>query len=175
MGWLIFCWNGYLCSGRDVPVSVGCVLDGTCFLVWMSLLGRFCMSDVYSPLSILTRVQLHKYIWMAFIYNYHIHVRSGIESRLRWDFPHPSSPTLGPTESNEVSLPGVKRPGPGSKHSLPSRAKVKERVELYLYSPLGLHGMFYLHHTYVYVYILIFECITFWMCNASEWTPNLRL
>ena len=32
---------------------------------------------------------------------------------------------------------GVKRPGRGVNHPPPSRAEVKERVELYLYSPSG--------------------------------------
>jgi hypothetical protein len=34
-------------------------------------------------------------------------------------------------------LPGVKRPGHGADHPSPSSAEVKERVELYLYSPSG--------------------------------------
>jgi hypothetical protein len=33
-----------------------------------------------------------------------------------------------------VSFPGVKRPGRGVDHPLPSSAEVKDRVELYLYS-----------------------------------------
>jgi len=45
---------------------------------------------------------------------------------------HPASYTLG-----TGSFPGVKRPGRGVDHPLPSSAKVKERVELYLYSPSG--------------------------------------
>jgi len=36
--------------------------------------------------------------------------------------------------TDRVSFPGVKRAGPGVDHS---RAEVKERVELYLYSPSG--------------------------------------
>ena len=36
-----------------------------------------------------------------------------------------------------VSFPGVKRPGRGSNHPPPSSAEVKQRVELYLYSPSG--------------------------------------
>jgi len=36
------------------------------------------------------------------------------------------------------SFLGVKRPGHGIEHPLPSRAKVKERVELYIYSSSGL-------------------------------------
>ena len=35
------------------------------------------------------------------------------------------------------SFPGVKRPGRGADHPPPSNAEVKERVELYLYSPSG--------------------------------------
>jgi hypothetical protein len=36
------------------------------------------------------------------------------------------------------SSPGVKRPGRGFDHTPPSSAKIKERVELHLYSPSGL-------------------------------------
>jgi len=35
------------------------------------------------------------------------------------------------------SFPGVKWPGCGVDHPLPFSAEVKERVELYLYSPYG--------------------------------------
>jgi hypothetical protein len=35
------------------------------------------------------------------------------------------------------SFKGVERPGCEANHPTPSTAKVKERVELYLYSPLG--------------------------------------
>jgi len=35
------------------------------------------------------------------------------------------------------SSPGVKRPGRGVDYPPPSSAEVKERVELYLYSPSG--------------------------------------
>jgi hypothetical protein len=45
---------------------------------------------------------------------------------------HPVSYTVG-----TGSLPGVKRPGRGSDHPLSSSDEVKERVELYLYSPSG--------------------------------------
>jgi len=50
---------------------------------------------------------------------------------------HPASYTVG-----TGSFPGVKRPGPGVDHPPPSSAEVKERVELYLYSPSGLRGLF---------------------------------
>jgi hypothetical protein len=45
---------------------------------------------------------------------------------------HPASYTMG-----TVSSPGVKRPGRGVEHPPSSNAVVKERVELYLYSPSG--------------------------------------
>jgi hypothetical protein len=72
----------------------------------------------------------------------------GIESRRGRDFPHPSRPALGPTQTGPrahpasytmgiVSLSGVKRPGRGVDHRLPSSTEVKESVELYLYSTSG--------------------------------------
>jgi len=45
---------------------------------------------------------------------------------------HPASYTMG-TES----FTGVKWPERGVDHPPPSNAKVKERIELYLYSPSG--------------------------------------
>jgi len=45
---------------------------------------------------------------------------------------HPASCTMG-----TGSFPGVKWPGRGVDHPPPSSAEVKERVELYLYSPTG--------------------------------------
>jgi len=45
---------------------------------------------------------------------------------------HPASFTMG-----TGSFPRVRRPGRGVDHSPPSSAEVKERVELYLYSPFG--------------------------------------
>jgi hypothetical protein len=36
---------------------------------------------------------------------------------------------------------GVKRPGLEAHHSSPSSAEVKECVELYLHSPIRLHGV----------------------------------
>jgi hypothetical protein len=38
-------------------------------------------------------------------------------------------------------LPGVKRPEREADHSPPSKAGVKECVELYLHSPIRLHGV----------------------------------
>ena len=50
---------------------------------------------------------------------------------------HPASYAMG-----TGSFPGVKRPGPGVGHPPPPSAEVKERLELYLYSPMGLCGLF---------------------------------
>jgi hypothetical protein len=49
------------------------------------------------------------------------------------------------------SFPGVKRSGLGFDHPLLSNAEVK-RVELYLYSSPGLHGLFY-GELYFYMYV----------------------
>jgi hypothetical protein len=57
------------------------------------------------------------------------------------DFPHPSRSALGPTQPPIQWVPsfslGVNRPGRGIDHPLQSSAEVKERVELYPYSPSG--------------------------------------
>jgi len=50
---------------------------------------------------------------------------------------HPASCIMG-----TASFPGVKRPGRGVGHPPPSSAEVRERVELYLCSPLDLRGLF---------------------------------
>jgi hypothetical protein len=61
-----------------------------------------------------------------------------IESRWGRDFQCQCRPALGPTQPPIQGVPGllgVKRPGCGVHH--PSSARVKERVELYLYCPSG--------------------------------------
>jgi hypothetical protein len=68
--------------------------------------------------------------------------RSG--DRIQWgrDVPHLSRPALGPIQPPIQWVPalfrGVKRPGPGVDHPPPSSAEVKERADLYLYSPSAL-------------------------------------
>ena len=63
--------------------------------------------------------------------------------RMKWrrHFPHPSRPPWTPPASYTMGtgclLPGVKWPGRGVNHPPPSSTEVKERVELYLYSPTG--------------------------------------
>jgi hypothetical protein len=66
----------------------------------------------------------------------------GIESRWGWEFLHPSSQT-GPEAhpvcytNGTASFTGVKWPESGVGHPPPSSTKVKEREELYPYSPFG--------------------------------------
>ena len=45
-------------------------------------------------------------------------------------------------EGYPASFSGVKRPGCGVDLPPPSSAEVKEEIEVYLYSPSGLHGLF---------------------------------
>jgi hypothetical protein len=57
-----------------------------------------------------------------------------------------SRPALGPTQPPIQWVPGalslgVKRSGREVDHSPPSSAEVKECVELYLHSPIRLHGV----------------------------------
>jgi hypothetical protein len=65
----------------------------------------------------------------------------GIDSRWRRDFPHISrpaqEPTHPPTQWVTALFPGGKAPGRGVNHPPPPNAEIKERVELYLYSPSG--------------------------------------
>ena len=81
----------------------------------------------------------------------------GIESRWGQDFPHPFRPTLRPSllyNGYRVFL-GGKSTGRGVDHSPPSIADVKERTELYLYSPSGPSWSvlselcFYIYHCYL--------------------------
>jgi hypothetical protein len=57
-----------------------------------------------------------------------------------------SRPALGPTQPPIQWVPralslGVKRPGREADHSPPSSADVQECAELYLHSPIRLHGV----------------------------------
>jgi hypothetical protein len=64
---------------------------------------------------------------------------TGIESRWGRDFPHPSRPSLGPTQLPIQWVPGLFPGGKvagawrGVDHLPSSNAEVKERIELYLY------------------------------------------
>ena len=64
-----------------------------------------------------------------------------IESRWRRDFPHLSRPAWSPPSllyNGYRVFPGVKAVGAWRCPPTPSSAEVKERVQLYLYSPSGL-------------------------------------
>jgi hypothetical protein len=93
--------------------------DGQQNMVLMFFLGRD------SSVDIVTRYRLDG---------------AGIESRWRWNFPHPSRPAPGPTHP-PIELVGIFPGGKGAGAlrwpSTPSIAEVKERVELYIYSPSG--------------------------------------
>jgi len=66
---------------------------------------------------------------------------SEIEFRCGRDFPYTSRPALGAHPASYTidtgSFPEVKQPGHGVDHPSPFSAEVKERVDLYLYSPSG--------------------------------------
>jgi hypothetical protein len=61
------------------------------------------------------------------------------------DFPHRLWEPLSLLYNGyRLSFLGVKRPGRGADHQLPSSTEVKERVKLCLFSHLGLHDEIYL-------------------------------
>ena len=68
---------------------------------------------------------------------------------------HPAS-----CKMDTESFPVLMRPGRGVNHQPPSSAAVKERVELYLYSPLGLRSLFE-GELDIYVYLMALLQVTF--------------
>jgi hypothetical protein len=62
------------------------------------------------------------------------------------DFPHLSRPALRSTQPPVQWVPGLsrgkERPGRDADSSPPYSAVIKERVELYLYSPYGPYGLY---------------------------------
>jgi hypothetical protein len=66
------------------------------------------------------------------------------------DFPHPSRPAL---ESIQPTG-GEKRPGRGIK-PIPFSAEVKERLELYLYPPLGFMAYSMVDFTFTTLYLIL--------------------
>jgi len=62
----------------------------------------------------------------------------GIEYQWGEDFPHSSRPAWAPTSllyNGYRLFPGVKRPRRGVDHPPTSSVEIKERVQLYIYSP----------------------------------------
>jgi hypothetical protein len=81
-------------------------------------------------------VQIHSYTDYRILHLNTINPRWGGEIfRSRPD--RPWGPLSLLHNGYRVSVPGVKLPGRGVDHPPPSSADVKERVELYLYSPFG--------------------------------------
>jgi hypothetical protein len=69
----------------------------------------------------------------------------GIESRWKARFSAPIQTGPGVHSASYTggtgSFPWAKRPKRGVDHPSPPSAEVKERVELYIYTPLGLRGL----------------------------------
>jgi hypothetical protein len=63
-------------------------------------------------------------------------------------------------------FPGVNRPGRGVDHPLQASAEVEERVELFIYSPLDLRGLFYGKFTF-FTSTYLSRCPTF-VTNTSS-------
>jgi len=89
---------------------------------------------------------------------------SRIESRGSAIFSFPSRQALGPTNPPvqwvPALVPWVKRPVHGTDHAPSSSTEVKERVELYLYSPLALPCLL-LGEIYPFVFFL-------WRCISQD-------
>ena len=119
-------------------------------------------------------------VGMATCYGLH---GPGIESRWGEDFPHLSRSAVGPIQPPIQWLrvfPGVKRPGRGVDFPPTSSAKVKERVELYLYSTFGPSWPL-LGWTFLYLCVLnwfidsrsmlyLLLCVTTWSISLMTTT-----
>jgi hypothetical protein len=66
---------------------------------------------------------------------------------------------------NSVYFPGVKRPRHIIKQPLPFNVEVKERVELYLYSPSGISWRVLEQH---FIYLFIFLFIYVFICGIFD-------
>jgi hypothetical protein len=101
--------------------------------------GEVVLSDIREvPCSIMVRRSWYSNsLWAG---------RSEDRNPVGRDVPHPSKLALGAQSASYAmgtgSFPGVNRSGRGIDYLPPYSAKGKERVELYLYSPFGLHGLF---------------------------------
>jgi hypothetical protein len=99
----------------------------------------------------------------------------GIESR--WGTRYPALVQIGrgadtaSCTTGTGSFPGLKRPGRGVDHAPPSCVEVKEREELYLYSPSGPSWSVLRWTLTLIVLILSYRIFTYWRLTevASEW------
>jgi hypothetical protein len=99
-----------------------------CVSVTVSCAGPDFLAIYFNNALIMFVVGLDSSVGIPTWFGLHI---PGIECRRRRDYPHPSRPTLGPAESTWSF------PGRGVDHSPSSSAEVKEKVDLYIYSPSG--------------------------------------
>jgi hypothetical protein len=101
--------------------------------------------------------------------------RSGIESRRGRDFPHPSRPAWGPPNVLYIGY-RVKQPGRVVDHPRQSGAEVKERVQLYLYSPLWAF-LAYSRVTFTFISdVCIGTHVEFpWIHSPSHLPPTVSL
>ena len=121
-------------------------------LYWLGYLGRFVSNkflenhcECFLPDRFIDICMYVGRYRVVDITNRHGQDGPGIESRWGRCFPHPSRESLGPTQPPMQWVPGlppgVKRPGLVVDQPLPSSAEVKERVELFIYSPSGPSGL----------------------------------
>jgi hypothetical protein len=125
-----------------------CVYGALLVCVWCTVRNQSCQLYATSLFNIFAAT-LH--IWIGRYSSVGIATRygldcTGIESRWRRVFPHPTQTGSGAQPASYTmgngSFPGVKRPGRGVDHQPPSSAEVKKRVEPYSYSPFGLRSRF---------------------------------
>jgi hypothetical protein len=99
----------------------------------------------------------------------------GIESQLRQDFPHKSRQALRPHSllyNGYRDFLGGKTTGAWRWPPTQSSAEVKERVELYLFSPSGpscpvLGWTLPLHYIFIFVWVCVCVCVFVWICFTS--------
>jgi len=145
------------------PASTGRQTDRRMYQVNGNCATQSDSSDILLPIYQSTRCHIpecHKILTCA-VFRISDSVRAGrygdripVEARFSLSVQngpgaHPASYSMG-----TVSFPGVKRPERGVDHAPSSSAEVKQRVQLYLYFPLGLHGLF-LGDLYLKISVLV--------------------
>jgi hypothetical protein len=111
----------------------------------MYLIFFYDHTHTFPHIKLFIMCDTHTYIYV-YIYIYiYISLRAGrsvdrirVGREIFRTRPHrPCGPSSLLYNGNWVSFPRVKRPGRGVNHPIPSGAEVKERVDLYPYSPSG--------------------------------------